>query len=954
MRSRSFFLATIGFLAVVLCVAGAQAKVRFSAQAKIAVSLPDGGPQVFALADLNKDGRVEIILVDTDNDQVLVYLNQGDGNYASTPSVFATDIGPVAVVAADLNRDGNTDIVTANTDADTISVLLGNGNGTFTEPSQRDIAVGSAPIGIAVADFDGDGKLDVAALSDSDVYVLKGNGSGGFTPFTSPSVPIEGSGAFAIASGDFDRNSKPDLAISLNNGDPNSAGQVSVLLGNGDGTFQVARLQDVGLDPAGITVGDFNSDGVADIAVVNANANTVGQVSLLLGNGDGTFGDGHGNGSPCTIDASDNSQAIAAVDLDGDSRVDLVVTTRDSGAAVAECQQPSTLCNDGTAFIEACGGSGPSSPFQLEGGFSDLFVEAGAVAIQAGEVDGAGRTDLVILGVDESGTPVSLRPFINITGQNTPTASPGGSPSPTPVVSPTPSATGPAATATPTITPPSTTTPTPISIAPYGICNTGQLSPSFLFGKPVAVATGMFRLARQRFIAVADETNNRVAIVTVQPAIGSGPCGAFQLTHGTDVTGIQQPVAVVVADLDVDGNDDLAVIGAAGLSVFFGDGNGGFAPGPSNPLSTGATLNTLAVADFNRDGLPDLIVGSANSSAVMLFLGKGQRSFLASPIPQPVGQAISLVTDDLNGDGHADFLVALDQGLSIFLQVTPSGTPTVGPSPAIPVFGALPLVTVSGRPTAVVTGRFDINNVVPDLAVAVVPTTSGNASIRVLTGTAEADGNVMYSQTGTPIPVPAPPGAAAPVVVAALATADTNQDARADLIALDHDNNDVVIVPGAGTVGFTTPLTPVSVGGKGPIAVAVDDIDGDGKPDLIIANDGDGTLSFAVSSHPPPTPTPPSSATPTNSGTPTATTTSTPLATATPTATLTRTHIPTSTATAVPTATERGVVTLNGSSCAVQPIRERPGLEVVLIWALPIAGLIRRKMAERSRRHHTR
>src|SRR6266478_4324528 len=153
----------------------------------------------------------------------------------------------------------------------------------FSPQTKYGAASKNGPSGIAVGDFNGDGKADLAVVNfgDWNVYVLLGNGDGTFQAARSVYFASGGGFPWSIAKGDFNGDGKLDLVVS-NYGD----NSLSVLLGNGDGTFQAPLTATVGTNPAQVTVGDFNGDGKLDLAVANLNDNTL---SVLLGNGDGTF-----------------------------------------------------------------------------------------------------------------------------------------------------------------------------------------------------------------------------------------------------------------------------------------------------------------------------------------------------------------------------------------------------------------------------------------------------------------------------------------------------------------------------------------------------------------------------------------------------------------------------------------------------------------------------------------
>jgi len=200
-----------------------------------------------------------------------------------SPEIYPTGRTPMAVAVGDFNGDGVPDLAVANAgnpqigDNGGISILLGNGDGTF-RPAANSPA-GKNPFAIATADFNRDGKIDLAMIDSSGVGVILGNGDGTFGSLTYfPSV----SGPVSLAVADFDRDNIADLVISA------QTSLLSVLLGNGDGTFQTHVDYPVG--GPGAVVADINGDGNMDII-------TPRQLAVLLGNGDGTFQNAISKGS---------------------------------------------------------------------------------------------------------------------------------------------------------------------------------------------------------------------------------------------------------------------------------------------------------------------------------------------------------------------------------------------------------------------------------------------------------------------------------------------------------------------------------------------------------------------------------------------------------------------------------------------------------------------------------
>jgi hypothetical protein len=317
-------------------------------------------------ASLSPTGTVSFL--DTSNgNAVLGSQTLGSGVAAlsfansSTPAVGNE---PAAVTVGDFNGDGKADLAVANGSSGTVTVLLGNGDGTFTAAAGSPITVGSRPVSVAVGDFNGDGKADLAVANyvDNTVTVLLGNGDGTFTAAGSPIVV--GNGPESVVVGDFNGDGKADLAVA--NG---SSGTVTVLLGNGDGTFTAAGSPIVvGNGATSVAVGDFNGDGKADLAVANYVDNTV---TVLLGNGDGTF---TAAGSPIVV--GNGATSVAVGDFNGDGKADLAVANYGSGTLTV------LLGNGDGTFAAAAG--------------SPITVGNNASAVAAGDFNGDGKADLAV------------------------------------------------------------------------------------------------------------------------------------------------------------------------------------------------------------------------------------------------------------------------------------------------------------------------------------------------------------------------------------------------------------------------------------------------------------------------------------------------------------------------------------------------------------------------------
>ncbi len=255
------------------------------------VAYDSGGQQGWsvAVADVNGDGHPDILVLNSHNSFVVgVLLGNGDGTFA--PAVTYKGDG-FSIAVADVNGDGKPDLITGSAE-----VLLGNGDGTF----QPAIRYGSGAMETVVADVNGDGKPDIVAIVDvvnvgTYIGVLLGKGDGTFP--TQVLYSTGGVQSYSVAVGDLNGDGKPDIVASnyctteACNGD----GSVSVLLGNGDGTFQAATTYDSGGRFAtSVALGDVNGDGKLDVMVGNAYCQPVpcgskSSVGVLVGKGDGTF-----------------------------------------------------------------------------------------------------------------------------------------------------------------------------------------------------------------------------------------------------------------------------------------------------------------------------------------------------------------------------------------------------------------------------------------------------------------------------------------------------------------------------------------------------------------------------------------------------------------------------------------------------------------------------------------
>lgn len=280
------------------------------------------GARFVATGDFNQDGKTDLAVVNNWGDSISILLNNGDGTFA--PAVnYSVGIVPHTLTVGDFNADGKADlaVTVGGVEEHHVSILLGNGNGTFAPANNYN--AGPSPLSLTSGEFNNDGKTDIAVTDfiSGDVSILLGSGDGNFSGPVNYHV---GSQPFSITTGDFNADGKTDFAVA-NAG--NSS--VSILFGNGDGTFAPSKNFSVGSGPKSVTTGDFNADGRIDLGVANEYSDNV---SILLGDGDGSFTPavnysvGNDRGNP---------KAITTGDFNGDGKTDLVVANEDAPGHVS-------------------------------------------------------------------------------------------------------------------------------------------------------------------------------------------------------------------------------------------------------------------------------------------------------------------------------------------------------------------------------------------------------------------------------------------------------------------------------------------------------------------------------------------------------------------------------------------------------------------------------------------
>ena len=338
---------------IALCVLGCQLPAQVSFVLSSTLS-PGTYPQGVTAADVNGDGKVDLISANSNDNTLSVLTNNGNGGFVLAHT-YPVGANPYLVTTADVNGDGKLDIISVNENSNALSVLTNNGSGGFVLSSSP--IVGNHPWGLTAADVNGDGKVDLICANGSDntLSVLTNNGSGGFALASSPGV---GNNPVSVVAADVNGDGKLDLisANYLNN-------TLSVLTNNGGGSFVLANTYAVGNDPRTVVAADVNGDGKPDLICANYFGNNL---TVLTNNGNGGFV------LASSPSAGGNPYGLTAADVNGDGKVDLISANFNDTLSV--------LTNDGSGNFALA--TSPS-------------VGGGAHCVVAADVNGDGKVDLI-------------------------------------------------------------------------------------------------------------------------------------------------------------------------------------------------------------------------------------------------------------------------------------------------------------------------------------------------------------------------------------------------------------------------------------------------------------------------------------------------------------------------------------------------------------------------------
>jgi len=752
------------------------------------------------ILDFDRDGGLDLALLDegTSPPQVMVFAGAPGGGTppppppsfdTSNPTVVALDpaSAPKSLALGDVLKDGRPDLVVPESGLDTVVVVPNTGPPDCPRPSfyeaPRAYLAGDEPVWTAAADFVEDGIEDLVVASKDTLEVLRGTGNG-FVGFSNVGIPAA---ALGIAAADFNFDGHADVVVALGN-------EVRLYRGDGGGGFPSFVSRSTGATASAVVVGDFNADGAPDAAVTSQGAN---QLHIFIGDGLG----GLAEQAASPLATGTGPGALAAGDLDNNGTLDIVVAN--------------SYANDIWVYLGDIGGGGVADGTFTLGTMP--IMGAGPWGVALAYFDGDAFLDVVTADHDASPT-ATVRTGNGSGGFNTSTAY---------VVEGVPiSVAGLDATGDGTNDISVVTGDHTLAVL-EGVGDGTFLAPDYfpVRPRPSAIVPVDADSDGRKDLAIPCKDADSVVVLLSRPP-------DFAEAVSIDLTAGASPTDIATADLDADGDLDLAVVnGVAGtVSILvYNQVTGKFEPGPTPTLTVGASPEAVVIADFDLDGILDLAVSCTGAGNVELFEGLGGGGF-NSKGTVTVGVPDDLVAGDFNQDGAPDLAVCSQQSTpgNVTLLLNQGGF----------AFAAAPTKDVGDVPTAIVASDFDLDGAL-DVAVA----NDNSNTLTVLYGDG-AGGFLLSTSTLALIG-----GDTSPVSVAA---GDFDMDGDDDLATVAFGANMLSVFENKRALKFPDPPSRFDATLR-PLFVGTGDVNRDGKVDLAIAAEGvrvqagQGGLTFTSS-----------------------------------------------------------------------------------------------------------
>jgi len=741
----------------------------------------------------------------------------------SAKTDFTTANSPAAIVTTDFNGDGKIDVASANQLSNSFSVFMNTtatNASTPTFSAKTDFTAGTQPLGITTADFNGDGKIDIAVSNNNGNNVsvcFNTTTPGSATPTFSAKTDFSvGTDASQIVTGDFNGDGKIDIAVANRLSNSFSVLLNTITIGSSTPSFAAATNFTTGTQPETIALGDINGDGKPDIITGNTNANTV---SVFINT---TTTNAATPTFTAKTDFAPGStvQGVNLGDLNGDGKPDMVAVNYFSNTI-------SVFLNTTT----------PGSTTPTFGAKTDFAVNGGAFVLIR-DVNQDGKKDLVVTGV-------GVTVFLNTTtpGSSTPTfaSSVNFATGNTPLELAVADFNGDGKPDVTTANYTSNSVSVLLNTTTFGGSSaTFSAKTDFTAGTtPYTVTIGDLNGDGKPDFATANSTTNNASVFFNTTAPGAG---TPSFSAKTDFTTATDPEYLAMADFNGDGKLDLvtANYGAGNISVLMNITTTGSAT-PSfsakTDFATGSGAIWVSTGDMNGDGRPDVATANSTANTVSVFFntttpGASTPSFTAKTDFTTGTAPYSVQIRDINGDGKPELIAGNGSSntISVLINNTTPGSST-------PSFGAKTDFATGTAPACVILG--DIN---------------GDGKPDMVTGNNTANTQSILLNTTTP-------GSSTPTFTAktdipgggssfSVELGDINCDGKLDMAVTNNGTTTVSVYFNTTTPGSSTPTfgtrTDFTVGSF-PSLVAIWDLNGDGKRDLAVANATSNNISVLLS-----------------------------------------------------------------------------------------------------------
>jgi hypothetical protein len=741
-------------------------------------------PQYITVGDLNNDNTLDIVIVDSENDEVYVLPTYGNGSFATITAYDPiSGSNPSCVAVADFNNDNLLDLVVANNGTNNVLVLMDYSITPSARQSHCRLQIETDTMtSVVVRDFNNDHILDIAYNVEANIGILTGMGN---ETFSEEITYLTGDGFTLqyICVGDLNNDNRMDI-ISASRFSNN----VNIFLGYGNGTFatMMAYSTGKGSNPWWIALADVNNDNRLDIVSANTGSDTIG---ILLGNGDGTFL------TVITYSTGINSmpRSVAIGDINSDNHLDIVVANW-----------------NGSVIIFLGHGNGIFTFMTTYSVGGNLF------SLALADFSSDNHLDIVIANT-KAGNVIVFLGYGNGTFASQTTYSTGSTSTPYYVV----------------VADFNNDNISDIAATNFGTDNvfifygygngSFQLSRTYITGfgsKPYGITTADFDNNKQLEIVVVLSAIADIAILTAYYA------AEFANSNSCSTGSAPQPLSVAVGDFNNDNRSDIVVAnsGIDSLGILFGLENDTFGMEMIYPIGTNSHPQYVITCDINNDNQLDIVSVNWKSNSFSIIMGYGNGTFAEQTIYSTgnMTNPCTIASGHFNKDKRLDLVVANE------------ATDSIG------IFFAFNYTTFQTRviyssndslsPSGIVIGDYNNDNY-QDIAVTFAETNK----LGILLGYGNGNFTTMmtYSTGNGSQP-------------SSIDAGDFNNDGQLDIVVTNYGTNNIGILLGYGNGSFADIRTYSTGDHSTPNSVTVGELNNDGRLDIVVANGGTNNIGVLL------------------------------------------------------------------------------------------------------------